>query len=104
MLSNQGLYNYKPPDFMSQLMAMNQQGQGTQDPKKKDSWLNYLGIGAGAITPIAAALLSRQRQTGAQLPGGSVSLGSSPMMGVQNPYPQDQRMPQFLARLLMAGR
>ena len=101
-LGMNGLYGYKPPDFLSQLTSM--QRQSPMPPQGEDSWLNYLGIGAGAITPIAAALLSRQRQGGAQLPGGSVSLGSKPMMGVPNPYPQNQQIPQFLARLLMGGR
>ncbi len=99
-LGMNGLYGYQPPNFQTQIPQMGM----SQTPQDEESWLNYLGIGAGAISPIAAALLSRQRQGGAQLPGGSVSLGSKPMMGVPNPYPQNQRMPQFLARLLMGGR
>lgn len=95
-----GLPYSSPIPYMQQ---SGQLGQG-QPPQDQDSWLNYLGIGAGAISPIAAALLSRQRQGGAQIPGGSTSLGSKPMMGVPNPYPQNQSMPPFLARLLMGGR
>lgn len=67
------------------------------------NWLGYAGLGAAAAAPVAAALLGKSPQRPGYAP--SASVGSKPTMQVNpNIYPQQQRMPAFLARLLMGAR
>ena len=71
-------------------------------------WGNWAGIGMQALSPVAAAILGRQRQEERPPSLGftpSTSLGSKPMM--QAPvghYGQMQQAQPILARLLMGGR
>lgn len=73
-------------------------------PGGGSSWMGYAGLGAAAAAPIAAVLIGKNRtQTPGYAPAASV--GSKPTMQVNsNIYPQQQRMPAFLARLLMGAK
>lgn len=67
-------------------------------------WMDYAGIGAMAAAPVASALLNKEPVRSPGFVGGA-SVGSKPMMQVNpNIYPERQRMPAFLARLLMGAR
>lgn len=72
-------------------------------PQENDSWLNYLGIGAQAASPIATALLGRQRRIPDPQMAAAISLGQKPPMQVPNIYPQVARRNPILA-MLLGGR
>lgn len=72
-------------------------------PAGGGNWGSYLGLGAAAASPIATALLGKGAPEPRPPPAASV--GSKPIIQVNpNIYSQQQRMPAFLARLLMGAR
>ena len=68
----------------------------------QSNWMNYLGLGASAMAPVAAALIGRQQRNPSPSAMPPVSVGNRPNIQLDpGMYPQQQRIPSFLARMLM---
>ena len=68
------------------------------------NWMDYAGLGMMGAAPVAAALLGKDTSKKYAPYAPASSVGGKPMIRPENPYPQTQRMPAFLARLLMGVR
>lgn len=71
-----------------------------QSPQSSGGWTDYLGIGAQAVSPVASAILGRQKGQPPSISANSVSLGQKPMIPIENMYRRPMARNPILARIL----